>query len=208
MSPSITIPADLLPADGRFGCGPSKVPAGAVEALAKQASTYLGTSHRQANVRFMVSRLRNGLAELLALPDGYEVVLGDGGTTVLWDALTFGVIRQRSLHLSFGEFSSKFAACSAAAPHLGDPVVVESAPGTRPALAPSSDGPVDAYAYPHNETSTGVWAPVGFDGDTNNRIFVRAVRAASSWSTVTRKPVEPSVGRTTGTPPARRMGSG
>jgi phosphoserine aminotransferase len=160
MSPSITIPADLLPADGRFGCGPSKVPAGAVEALAKQASTYLGTSHRQANVRFMVSRLRNGLAELLALPDGYEVVLGDGGTTVLWDALTFGVIRQRSLHLSFGEFSSKFAACSAAAPHLGDPVVVESAPGTRPALAPSSDGPVDAYAYPHNETSTGVWAPV------------------------------------------------
>jgi phosphoserine aminotransferase len=108
----------------------------------------------------MVSRLRNGLAEMLALPDGYEIMLGNGGTTVLWDALTFAIIDQRSLHLSFGEFSAKFAACAAAAPHVDDPVVVTSDPGTRPTLTPSDQGPVDVYAYPHNETSTGVSAPV------------------------------------------------
>ncbi len=153
-TPDITIPADLLPSDGRFGCGPSKVRPEAVEALAKEAATYLGTSHRQANVRFMVSRLRNGLAELFALPDGYEVVLGNGGTTILWDALTFGVIEQRSLHYTFGEFSSKFAEAAAAAPHIGEPTVVSSDPGTRP--APVVVDGVDVYALTHNETSTGV----------------------------------------------------
>ncbi|MBI2705061.1 MAG: phosphoserine transaminase [Actinobacteria bacterium] len=156
--PDITIPPDLLPADGRFCSGPGKVRAEAVEALAKAAPTYLGTSHRQAPVQFMVSRLRNGLAEMLALPDGYEIMLGNGGTTAFWDALTFGVIDRKSLHLSFGEFSSKFATAAAAAPFLDDPVVVSSDPGTHPALV--ADASVDAYAYPHNETSTGVSAPV------------------------------------------------
>ena len=154
----ITIPADLLPLDGRFCCGPSKVRQEAVDALAAAAPTYLGTSHRQDGVRFVVGALRNGLAELLRLPDGYEVILGNGGTTVLWDALTFGVIDRRSQHLSFGEFSSKFATAAKAAPHLGDPEVISSATGTHP--APVANPDVDVYALTHNETSTGVMAPV------------------------------------------------
>src|SRR5919106_3708565 len=120
----ISIPANLLPADGRFGCGPSKVRPEAVEALAKAAPTYLGTSHRQAGVRFMVAALRNGLAELLSLPDGYEVALGNGGTTAFWDAASFGLIDRHSQHLSFGEFSSKFAKVVEAAPHLDSPEVL------------------------------------------------------------------------------------
>ncbi len=152
--PEISLPAILLPGDGRFGSGPSKVRPEAVDALAAVKKTFLGTSHRQAPVRFMVSALRNGLAELLALPDGYEVILGNGGTTSFWDAATFGLIDRRSQHLSFGEFSSKFAAAATAAPHLDDPEVIESAPGTHPDAKPSPD--VDAYALTHNETSTGV----------------------------------------------------
>jgi len=153
-APDIQIPADLLPADGRFGCGPSKVRPAAVEALAATGRSYLGTSHRQAGVRSVVGRLRAGLAELFSLPDGYEVVLGNGGTTVFWDAATFGLIDRRSQHLSFGEFSSKFAAAAKAAPWLDDPEVIESAPGTHPEAAASAG--VDAYALTHNETSTGV----------------------------------------------------
>jgi phosphoserine aminotransferase len=153
-TPKIDIPAELLPADGRFGCGPSKVRPEAVEALAAAGRTYLGTSHRQDTVRYMVSRLRNGLAELFALPDGYEVILGNGGSTVFWDIATFGLIEERSLHASFGEFSSKFASASKAAPFLADPVVVTSEPGTHPTVP--SDGDVDLYALTHNETSTGV----------------------------------------------------
>src|SRR5699024_8214122 len=130
--PAITIPSDLLPADGRFGCGPSKVRPEAVEALAAEAGDYLGTSHRQAPVRFMVSRLRNAVAELLNLPDGYEVMLGNGGTTVLWDALTFGFVEERSQHLVFGEFSSKFAQSIAAAPHLAEPTVIDAPYGQAP----------------------------------------------------------------------------
>jgi len=156
--PDITLPADLLPADGRFGCGPSKVRPEAVESLAKEASTFLGTSHRQATVQFMVSRLRNGIAELFALPDGYEVVLGNGGTTLLWDALTFGLIDQRSLHYTFGEFSSKFAEAAAAAPHIGPPTVISAAPGGRP--LPTVEAGVDVYALTHNETSTGVMTTI------------------------------------------------
>ncbi len=157
-TPDITIPSDLLPADGRFCCGPSKVRPEAVDALAAEAAGYLGTSHRQDGVRFMVSRLRNGLAELFSLPDGYEIILGNGGTTVFWDAATFGLVRQRSQHLVFGEFSSKFAAAVAAAPHLDEPTIVEAEPGTRPeALAEVG---VDLYALTHNETSTGVAAPL------------------------------------------------
>jgi phosphoserine aminotransferase len=153
-TPDITIPVDLLPADGRFGCGPSKVRPEAVEALAKESQTFLGTSHRQAGVRFMVAALRNGLAELLSLPDGYEVALGNGGTTAFWDAATFGLIDQRSQHLSFGEFSAKFAACAAAAPHIGEPEVISASPGSAPSVVPSAD--VDTYCLTHNETSTGV----------------------------------------------------
>lgn len=152
--PEITIPADLLPADGRFCCGPSKVRQEAVDALAAAAPTYLGTSHRQDGVRFVVGALRNGIAELLRLPDGYEVILGNGGTTVLWDALSFGLVERRSQHLSFGEFSSKFAAVCAAAPHLADPEVIESPTGTHPEARANPE--VDVYALTHNETSTGV----------------------------------------------------
>jgi len=153
-TPDINIPVELLPRDGRFGSGPSKVRPEAIEALAGTGTTYLGTSHRQGTVRFMVAALRNGIAELLSLPDGYEVALGNGGTTAFWDAATFGLIDQRSQHLSYGEFSSKFAACAAAAPHLGEPEIIESAPGTIP--TPKANPDVDAYCFTHNETSTGV----------------------------------------------------
>ncbi len=156
--PDIIIPADLLPADGRFGSGPSRVRADAIEMLSGSAGHYLGTSHRQAPVRFKVSEVRNGISELLSLPDGYEVLLGNGGTTAFWDIATFGLIDHRSQHLSFGEFSSKFAKATAAAPHLGDPQVVEAEPGDHP-LPEAADG-IDAYCLTHNETSTGVMMPL------------------------------------------------
>ncbi len=152
--PDVSIPLDMLPGDGRFGCGPSKVRSESLEALAQAGDTFLGTSHRQATVRFVVSQLRNGLAEMLALPDGYEVILGNGGTTAFWDAATFGLIAQRSQHLSFGEFSSKFADAVAAAPHLEDPEVITSEPGTHP--EPKASAGIDTYALTQNETSTGV----------------------------------------------------
>jgi phosphoserine aminotransferase len=174
--PDITIPVDLLPRDGRFGSGPSKVRPEEVEALAASGTTYLGTSHRQGTVRFMVAALRNGIAELLSLPDGYEVALGNGGTTAFWDAATFGMIDQRSQHLSYGEFSSKFAACVAAAPHLDDPEIIESAPGTLP--TPKANPDVDAYCFTHNETSTGVAAaPVRPEG-AEGLVLVDATSAA------------------------------
>ncbi|CAB4595727.1 unannotated protein [freshwater metagenome] len=156
--PKITIPADLLPNDGRFGCGPSKVRPEAVAALASAGLDYLGTSHRQEPVKLMVSRLRNGLAELFALPDGYEIMLGNGGSTVFWDIATFGLIDRRSQHLTFGEFSSKFAQAAAATPFLDDPVVIKSEPGTHPEAIP--DSAIDVYAFTHNETSTGVAMPL------------------------------------------------
>jgi phosphoserine aminotransferase len=157
-TPEIAIPADLLPRDGRFGSGPSKVRTEGVEALAKAAPEYMGTSHRQATVRFVVGALRNGLAELLNVPDGYEIVLGNGGTTAFWDAAAYGLIERRSQHLSFGEFSSKFAAEVAGAPFLEQPSIIESAPGTHP--LPVADATVDAYCLTHNETSTGVAMPL------------------------------------------------
>jgi phosphoserine aminotransferase len=177
--PDISIPTDLLPTDGRFGCGPSKIRPEAVDALAAAKMTYLGTSHRQATVRFMVSALRNGLAELFALPDGYEIILGNGGTTVFWDAATFGLVERRSLHLSFGEFSSKFATAAAATPHLDTPEIIEAPPGTRPDLEARPG--VDAYALTHNETSTGVaMTPVRPDGvaATDALVLVDATSAA------------------------------
>ena len=151
---AIAIPADLLPSDGRFGCGPSKIRPAAVDALHREAATFLGTSHRQRRVQDVVGELRRGLAQLFTLPDGYEVMLGNGGSTLFWDAATFSLIDHKSLHLSFGEFSSKFAAASKAAPFLEQPVVIESAPGTRPAVEVHPG--VDVYAFTHNETSTGV----------------------------------------------------
>src|SRR5947209_14703333 len=137
--PQIELPPDLRPADGRFGSGPSKVRQEAVAALAAAAPTYLGTSHRQAPVKSVVRRLREGLTSLLSLPDGYEVVLGNGGTTAFWDAAAFGLVERRAQHLSFGEFSSKFAAVTAAAPFLEAPPVIESATGTPPELTTNPD---------------------------------------------------------------------
>jgi phosphoserine aminotransferase len=155
---TITIPDHLKPADGRFGAGPSKVRVEALEALAATGTSLLGTSHRQAPVKNLVGRVREGISSLFSLPEGYEVVLGNGGATAFWDIATFGLIRERSQHLSFGEFSSKFATAAKAAPFLGDPTVITSDPGTRP--TPQAEAGVDAYAWAHNETSTGVMAPV------------------------------------------------
>ena len=150
----IQIPADLLPADGRFGSGPSKVRPAQVDALAGVATTYLGTSHRQATVRNEVKRLRQGIAQLFSLPEGYEVVLGNGGSTAFWDIATFALIEDRAQFLSFGEFGSKFAKAAKEAPHLGEPTIVKSEPGDAPAF--TAEPGIDVYATPHNETSTGV----------------------------------------------------
>lgn len=155
---TLTIPAHLLPVDGRFGAGPSKIPMGPLDALAATGRELMGTSHRQAPVRDLVGRVRAGLRDLFALPDGYQVVLGNGGATAFWDAATFALIRERSQHVRFGEFSAKFAQAAAAAPHLAEPSIVAAEPGSL-ALAKAEDG-VDAYAWPHNETSTAVMAPV------------------------------------------------
>ncbi len=151
---TITIPTDLLPADGRFGCGPSKVRIEQVDALRGVATSILGTSHRQKPVKSQVGRVRAGLRELFALPDGYEVLLGNGGTTAFWDAATFGLIRDRAQFLTFGEFGSKFAKAAKQAPHLGAPTVLTSEPGTAPDFA--AEAGIDLYGTPHNETSTGV----------------------------------------------------
>ena len=150
----ITIPANLLPADGRFGSGPSKVRPENVEALAAAANHYLGTSHRQKTVKSVVGSLREGLRDLFSLPDGYEVMLGNGGTTCFWDAATFCLIEKKSQHLSFGEFSAKFATAASDAPHLDDPEIIASDVGTHPTSIARDD--VDLYALTHNETSTGV----------------------------------------------------
>ncbi len=157
-TPDIRIPANLLPTDGRFGAGPSKVRPEAIAALAAAAPSYLGTSHRQKTVKSVVGSLRAGLASLFSLPDGYEVVLGNGGTTCFWDAATFGLIETKSQHLSFGEFSSKFATAAAQAPHLGDPEIIKADVGTHPLPVARDD--IDLYALTHNETSTGVMMPI------------------------------------------------
>ena len=157
-TPDITLPSDLLPRDGRFGAGPSKVRPAQLDALVATGRDYLGTSHRQKPVKSQVARVRQGLRELFSLPDGYEVLLGNGGATEFWDIATFGLIRSRSAHASFGEFSSKFATASKAAPWLEEPVVWKSEPGTRP--QPRAEAGVDLYALTHNETSTGVMMPI------------------------------------------------
>src|SRR3954454_10775824 len=154
---TLEIPADLRPADGRFGCGPSKVRPEQLQRLAESAQI-MGTSHRQAPVKQVVARVREGLRDLFDAPDGYEVVLGNGGTTAFWDALAFGIIRERALHLAYGEFSAKFAKVTKGAPFLADPIVVEAEPGDAP--EPTSDPGADVIAWAHNETSTGVMVPV------------------------------------------------
>jgi phosphoserine aminotransferase len=157
-NPEIVIPPGMLPSDGRFGSGPSKIRSEAVGSLVASGNRLLGTSHRQKPVKAVVGRLRAGLRELFNLPEGYEVVLGNGGTTAFWDVATFCLIEQRSQHLVFGEFSAKFAAAAKAAPWLSDPDLIESPVGTHP-FAEGRDG-TDLYALTHNETSTGVMMEV------------------------------------------------
>jgi phosphoserine aminotransferase len=160
----LVIPQDLKPADGRFGSGPSKVRPEQLQHLVAHGTAVMGTSHRQAPVKGVVGRVREGLGELFSLPEGYEVALGNGGTTVFWDALAFGIVRQRALHLTFGEFSSKFAGVTKGAPFLDDPVVISADPGDAP--EPRSEPGTDVVAWAHNETSTGVMVPITRpDGD-------------------------------------------
>src|ERR687893_2220558 len=174
---SIPPPADLLPSDGRFGCGPSKVRPEALEALAASGAALMGTSHRQAPVKGLVRQVREGLTQLFDLPDGYEVVLGNGGTTAFWDAAIIGLVRERSAHGTYGEFSAKFATGVAEAPFLGDPVIAKADPGSL-ALPTAADG-VDVYAWAHNETSTGVMAPVQRPHNTDDAlVLVDATSAA------------------------------
>ncbi|GHJ39907.1 phosphoserine transaminase [Streptomyces sp. TS71-3] len=154
----IRIPADIKPADGRFGAGPSKVRTEALDALAASGASLMGTSHRQAPVKNLVGRVREGLSELFSLPEGYEVILGNGGTTAFWDIATHGLIDERSQHLSFGEFSSKFAKAAKLAPWLAEPTIVTADPGTHPEAY--AEPGTDVYALTHNETSTGVAMPI------------------------------------------------
>ncbi|WP_040524596.1 phosphoserine transaminase [Gordonia effusa] len=163
MTDAITIPANLLPADGRFGCGPSKVRPEQLQSLVDTGASVFGTSHRQAPVKNVVGDIRSGLADLFSLPDGYEVVLSNGGTTAFWDAAAFGLIKERSLHLTYGEFSSKFASVAKKAPFLADPTVISTDPGTAPdpaAITAEQAADVDLIGWAHNETSTGAAVPV------------------------------------------------
>jgi phosphoserine aminotransferase len=173
----VEIPPALKPADGRFGCGPSKVRPEALARLAEQ-NDLMGTSHRQQPVRDLVARVRTGLGELFDAPDGYEVALGNGGTTAFWDAAAAWLVRDRALHLSYGEFSSKFARSTAGAPFLADPVVLEAEPGDAP--APVADPEADAIAWAHNETSTGVMLPVKRpDGADDALVLIDATSGAA-----------------------------
>lgn len=158
MAEQLTIPDAIQPSDGRFGCGPSKVRGEQLAALTSTAAGLFGTSHRQAPVKDLVGRVRGGLRDFFSVPDGYEVILGNGGSTAFWDAAAFGLVDQRSLHLSYGEFSAKFASAVAKNPFIGDPIVVKAEPGSAP--EPQSDPSVDVIAWAHNETSTGVAVPV------------------------------------------------
>jgi phosphoserine aminotransferase len=155
---ALQIPDDLKPVDGRFGSGPSRVRRPQLEYLAGPGAALMGTSHRQQPIRELVGRMRAGIGELFSLPDGYEVALGNGGTTAFWDAATCCLVRERALHLVYGEFSSKFGRCTAAAPFLADPLLVQAELGDAP--EPASDPSADVIAWAHNETSTGVMVDV------------------------------------------------
>ena len=169
-SAQIVLPDEIKPRDGRFGCGPSKVRPEALASLASAGAAAMGTSHRQAPVKDLVHRARSGLASLFSLPDGYEVVLGNGGATAFWDAAAYGLVRERSEHLAFGEFGSKFADVTKGAPFLADPVVVKAEPGSAPPVRPEPG--VDAYAWPHNETSTGVMTQITRPAGTDDGAIV------------------------------------
>ena len=184
----IVIPKELLPKDGRFGCGPSKVRPEQLQALTTRGAKLLGTSHRQAPVKNLVGSVRDGLRSLFGLPADWDIVLGNGGSTVFWDVATFGLIANRSQHLVFGEFSSKFAEAAAAAPHLGDPEVISTPPGSHP-VATASD--VDLYAYTHNETSTGVAMPLRRPANSGDAIV--AVDATSAAGGIMWDPTEVDV---------------
>jgi phosphoserine aminotransferase len=160
---TLEIPVELRPADGRFGCGPSKVRPEQLEALARDGAALMGTSHRQKPVKDVVGRIRSGLLELFGAPDGYEVILGNGGTTCFWDAAAFGLVERRAQHLTFGEFSAKFSKVTAGAPFLEDPLVLAADPGDAP--EPVADPDCDAICWAHNETSTGVMLGVQRVGD-------------------------------------------
>src|SRR5690606_14734032 len=172
----IVIPADIKPADGRFGSGPSKVRPEQLAALAASGASVLGTSHRQKPVKSLIARIKAGLTELFSLPDGYRVVLGNGGTTAFWEIAAFGLIRQKSQHLKFGEFSSKFTKVAQKAPWLSEPTVIESEPGSHP--TPVAEEGVDVYALTHNETSTGVAMPIKRVADDDSLVLVDATSAA------------------------------
>ncbi|PSM44509.1 phosphoserine transaminase [Streptomyces dioscori] len=174
----IQIPADLKPADGRFGAGPSKVRTESLTALAATGTSLMGTSHRQAPVKNLVGKVREGVSNLFSLPEGYEVVLGNGGSTAFWDVATHGLIENKSQHLTFGEFSSKFAKAAKLAPWLADPDVITSEPGTHPEAVAQSG--VDVYALTHNETSTGVAAPIKrvANADDGSLVLVDATSGA------------------------------
>ncbi|MBV9415532.1 MAG: phosphoserine transaminase [Solirubrobacterales bacterium] len=174
---ALHIPESLKPADGRFGSGPSRVRQEQLSRLAEDGAAIMGTSHRQAPVRGVVAQIRAGLRELFALPDGYEVLLGNGGTTAFWDAATACLVRERALNLVYGEFSSKFAACTRKAPFLTDPIVVEADPGDAP--EPRSDPAADVLAWAHNETSTGVMVPISRPSGTDGSlVLIDATSAA------------------------------
>lgn len=175
---SITIPANLLPKDGRFGAGPSKVRPEQMEALASASATLLGTSHRQAPVKNLVGSVRSGLSDFFRAPEGYEVVLGVGGSTAFWDVASFGLVENKAQHLSFGEFGSKFAAATNKAPFLAESSIIKAEPGTRPDAR--AEAGVDVYAWPQNETSTGVAAPVRrvAGADEGSLVLIDATSAA------------------------------
>ncbi len=170
MSAEIIIPSQIKPADGRFGCGPSKIRPQSLGVLASSGHLILGTSHRQKPVKNVVKRIREGLHALLNLPDGYEVILGNGGSTAFWDIATFGLIQERSQHLVFGEFSSKFASAAKEAPFISEPTVIKSEPGTHPLCV--AEAGIDVYALTHNETSTGVSMPILRPAGTEGALVV------------------------------------
>ena len=177
MSAEIIIPSNIKPVDGRFGCGPSKIRPEALAALSASGNSILGTSHRQKPVKNVVKRVREGLTSLFNLPEGYEVVLGNGGSTAFWDIATFGLIEERSQHLVFGEFSSKFASAAKEAPFLGEPTVIKAEPGSHPVCV--AEAGIDVYAMTHNETSTGVAMPIIRPASTDGAlVLVDATSAA------------------------------
>jgi phosphoserine aminotransferase len=174
----LQIPESIKPADGRFGCGPSRLRPEQLDRLATDGAAVMGTSHRQKPVKQLVGSVRAGLRELFALPDGYEIALGNGGTTAFWDAATCGIVRARAQHLCYGEFSSKFASCTRKAPFLADPIIVEAPAGDAP--TPAGDAGADVITWAHNETSTGVMVPVTrpAGGGTDQLVLVDATSGA------------------------------